>query len=50
VTIFLVLCSRSMEISLCYNLIGVLFWLTAIATIISGLYYIYIGIRLVNKT
>ena len=49
-TIFLALCSRSLEISLCYDLIGVIFWLTALATIISGLYYIYIGIRLVNKT
>ncbi|TFG37559.1 MAG: CDP-diacylglycerol--glycerol-3-phosphate 3-phosphatidyltransferase [Syntrophobacterales bacterium] len=50
VTIFLALCSMSMEISLDHGLIGVIFWLTALATIISGLYYIYIGIRLVNKT
>jgi cardiolipin synthase len=49
-TIFLALCSMSMEIPLCYDLIGLIFWLTALATIISGLYYIYIGIRLVNKT
>jgi cardiolipin synthase len=50
ITIFLVLCFRSMEFCIDYRLIEPMFWLTAIATIISGLYYIYIGIRLINKT
>ncbi|MBW2636876.1 MAG: CDP-diacylglycerol--glycerol-3-phosphate 3-phosphatidyltransferase, partial [Deltaproteobacteria bacterium] len=50
VTIFLVLCFRSMEFCVDYRLVEPMFWLTAIATIISGLYYIYIGVRLINKT
>lgn len=49
VTIFLVLSFRSLEFSIDYRLIEPMFWLTAIATIISGLYYIYKGIGLINK-
>ena len=49
VTIFMVLCFRSVEFCCDYRLIVPMFWLTAIATIISGLYYIYKGVKLINK-
>jgi cardiolipin synthase len=48
-TMFLILSFRSLPILIDYRLVEMVFWATALVTVISGLNYIYIGIRLINK-
>lgn len=48
-TVFSVLCSYCISGGTRYGLIELLFWATAAITILSGLYYMIIGVKVINS-